>query len=159
MKEIVPYMEQPERLVLGKPLYFATAMPLSGYGTGILVKSREGRPIKADGNPKHPASLGGSSVWIQACLLDLYNPDRAQTVTQRGQPSSWGLFLSGLNQALQQQAKKHGTGLRLLNACLDFPQQVWKVSRDKWLGRAHVNLHRTASSLSQACAPHHRASG
>src|SRR3954469_14874348 len=71
LEEIVPYVKQPEEITLGKPLYFATAMPLGGFGTGILVKSREGRPIKVDGNRSHPASLGGSSVWMQACLLDL----------------------------------------------------------------------------------------
>lgn len=121
MKEIVPYVEQPERLHLGKPLYFATAMPLGGFGTGILVKSREGRPIKADGNPMHPASLGGSSIWIQACLLDLYDPDRAQSVSRSGKPSSWGMFLGNLSQALETQQKKHGAGLRILTTTVTSP--------------------------------------
>lgn len=121
MKEIVPYVEQPEGLVLGKPLYYATAMPLNGFGAGMLVKSREGRPIKADGNPRHPSSLGGSSVWMQACLLDLYNPDRAQMVTQAGVPSSWGLFLGALNQALTAPRQKHGDGLRILTGTVTSP--------------------------------------
>jgi MoCo/4Fe-4S cofactor protein with predicted Tat translocation signal len=121
LKEIVPYVEQPERIVFGKPLYFATAMPLGGFGTGMLVKSREGRPIKADGNPKHPASLGGSSVWLQACLLDLYDPDRAQSVSHLGKPNSWGLFIDALSEALQPQQKTGGTGLRLLTGTVTSP--------------------------------------
>jgi molybdopterin-containing oxidoreductase family iron-sulfur binding subunit len=54
--KIIPYVRQPEEMVLGEPLYYATAMPLGGFGTGMLVKSREGRPIKADGNPEHPSA-------------------------------------------------------------------------------------------------------
>lgn len=121
MEEIVPYVEQPDRIRLGEPLYFATAMPLNGFGTGVLVKSREGRPIKADGNPKHPASLGGSSVWIQACLLDLYNPDRAQSVTHSGRPASWGLFLGGASERLEKLKSNHGAGLRILTRTVTSP--------------------------------------
>src|SRR4051812_40357822 len=118
---IVPYVRQPEEMRPGEALYFATAMPLSGFGTGILVKSREGRPIKADGNPLHPASLGGSNVWIQACLLDLYDPDRAKAVTRFGQPSSWSMFLNAMNRALQGQRKKAGAGLRILTGSITSP--------------------------------------
>src|SRR5205823_5960035 len=60
--EILPYVKQPEQLVLGEPLYYATSIVLGGYATGVLVKSREGHPIKVDGNPQHPSSLGGSSI-------------------------------------------------------------------------------------------------
>src|SRR4051794_41237795 len=57
-EKIVPYVRQPEQVVPGKPLVFATAMPLGGYGRGVLVESHEGRPTKIEGNPDHPASLG-----------------------------------------------------------------------------------------------------
>jgi MoCo/4Fe-4S cofactor protein with predicted Tat translocation signal len=122
IEQIVPYVRQPEEIVPGEPLYFATAMPLGGFGTGILVKSREGRPIKADGNPLHPATGGGgSSVWIQACLLDLYNPERAKTVTHFGQSSSFSIFLASLHDALHDQEKKRGAGLRLLTGSVTSP--------------------------------------
>src|SRR5205085_4146529 len=61
VKHILPYVKEPEELVLGEPLFFATAMCRGGYATGVLAKSREGHPIKVDGNPEHPASLGGSN--------------------------------------------------------------------------------------------------
>src|SRR5579859_400536 len=74
VREIFPYVNQPSELVLGEPLFYATAMVLGGFATGALVKSREGHPIKVDGNPEHPATLGGSSVWLQTSILDLYDP-------------------------------------------------------------------------------------
>src|SRR5947208_1429983 len=68
-EKIMPYVRQPERLTPGVPLYFATAMPLCGLATGLLVKSVEGRPVKAEGNPNHPASLGATDLFAQASLL------------------------------------------------------------------------------------------
>src|SRR4029077_18971804 len=75
IEPIVPYVRQPEELTLGKPLFFATAMPLSGIARPMLVKSYEGRPTKVEGNPEHPASLGGSDLFCQGSLYDLYDPD------------------------------------------------------------------------------------
>src|SRR5579864_9616518 len=57
--QIVPYVKQPDGMVLGKPLFFATAMPFGADAIGVLVESHEGRPTKIEGNPDHPASLGG----------------------------------------------------------------------------------------------------
>src|SRR6476659_1781480 len=79
-EKIVPYVRQPEEIVPGKPLYYATAMTLGGYATGLLIESHEGRPTKAEGNPMHPASLGASDVFAQASLYGLYDPDRSQTL-------------------------------------------------------------------------------
>src|SRR5450432_2274623 len=72
-EDIVPYVNQPESIVPGKPTVFATTMPFDGYGKGVLVSSREGRPIKVEGNPDHPASLGGTDVFVQASILGLYD--------------------------------------------------------------------------------------
>src|SRR5690348_8238583 len=111
VREIFPYVKQPEELVLGEPLHYASSMVLGGFATGILAKSREGHPIKVDGNPEHPASLGGSSIWMQTSILDLYDPDRSQTVTHNGEISTWNLFLSDLNVMLQELAGTQGAGL------------------------------------------------
>src|SRR3954469_25076339 len=64
--EILPYARQPEQLILGKPLQFATTFTLGGFGTGVLVQSHEGRPTKIEGNPDHPASLGATDPFMQA---------------------------------------------------------------------------------------------
>ena len=68
-EKILPYVRQPEQLVLGRPLFFATAAGHDGYARGILVESHEGRPTKVEGNPDHPASLGASDVFGQAHVL------------------------------------------------------------------------------------------
>src|SRR5947208_16921111 len=81
-ERIVPYVRPPEEMLPGTPLYFATAMPLAGYGIGLIVKSNEGRPTKIEGNPRHPASLGKTDVFAQASILNLYDPDRAKSVTR-----------------------------------------------------------------------------
>src|SRR5271165_7158953 len=80
-EKIVPYaQQQPEDFIPGKPLFYATAMPLAGYATGLLVESHMGRPTKVEGNPSHPASLGAANVFAQASVLSLYDPDRAPVV-------------------------------------------------------------------------------
>ena len=87
IEKIVPYVKQPEEVVLGKPLRFASATTFGGYGQGVVVTSYEGRPTKIEGNPDHWASRGATSIWGQADVLDLYDPDRAQSLTtwRRGQ--------------------------------------------------------------------------
>ncbi len=68
---IYPYVKAPEDLVLGKPMYFATAHPFATGAVPLLVKSDEFRPIKIDGNPEHAYNHGGSDPYSQGTLLDL----------------------------------------------------------------------------------------
>src|SRR5579885_1266112 len=65
---IYPYVKAPEDLVLGKPMFFATANPLPTGAVPLLVKSDEFRPIKVDGNPDHPYNHGSSDVFSQGSL-------------------------------------------------------------------------------------------
>ena len=113
-EHIMPYVRQPEDLLPGKPLFFATAHPLGGIGTGLLMESHEGRPTKAEGNPEHPASLGACDVFSQAQILALYDPDRARTLGYEGDIRSWPAFLGAIRQALAQQRARQGAGLRIL---------------------------------------------
>src|SRR5439155_22283793 len=89
LEPIVPYVRQPEEVIPGRPLFFATAFTLSGYASPVLVESHLGRPTKIEGNPEHPASLGGTDVFTQASLLVLYDPDRLQTLTYLVDVRSW----------------------------------------------------------------------
>jgi len=100
-EKIVPYVQQPEQVVPGRPLFFASAMVMNGFGNGVLVEQHEGRPTKVEGNPDHPASQGGSNVWMQASVLQLYDPDRSQAVLRAGLANSWGTFLDQLQDLLQ----------------------------------------------------------
>ena len=120
-ERIVPYVEQPERLVLGEPLYYATAMPFHGYGIGLLAESHEGRPTKVEGNPSHPASLGATDATTQASVLGLYDPDRSQTVVSAGAIRTWEAFLAAVRPALAAQAAKQGAGLRILTETVTSP--------------------------------------
>ncbi len=86
---MVPYVNAPEEIVPGRPLFYATAMTLGGSGVGLLVESHLGRPTKIEGNPEHPASLGATDVFHQASVLTLYDPDRSQTVTHLGTTRTW----------------------------------------------------------------------
>ncbi len=88
-EKIGPYVRAPrEGMMPGKPLYFATTLTLGGLALGVLAESVMGRPIKIEGNPQHPASLGATDAFAQAAVLTLYDPDRAQAVLQRGQIST-----------------------------------------------------------------------
>jgi molybdopterin-containing oxidoreductase family iron-sulfur binding subunit len=120
-EKILPYVRQPEQLVPGRPLFFATAAGHDGYARGILVESHEGRPTKVEGNPDHPASLGGSDVFGQAHVLSLYDPDRSKTVLYFGEDRTWGDFRAALREALDKQKAKQGAGLRFLTGRVTSP--------------------------------------
>lgn len=75
---LVPYVNKPQGFVYGKPVWYASSAPASGLG--VLVKTREGRPIKLEGNPDHPLSEGALDVQTQAEVLNLYNPERLRGV-------------------------------------------------------------------------------
>src|SRR5262249_35688582 len=92
-QHIVPYVKQPDGMILGKPQFYATAMAFGTDAIGLLVESHEGRPTKIEGNPDHPSSLGATNVFAQASILNLYDPDRAQTVTKAGEIQTWAQFL------------------------------------------------------------------
>jgi molybdopterin-containing oxidoreductase family iron-sulfur binding subunit len=113
-EHIVAYVRQPEEIVPGRPLFYATAMTMGGVATGLLVESHEGRPTKIEGNPEHPSSLGAADVFAQAAILNLYDPDRARTITYLGEIRPWPAFLGALRAALTAQQALKGAGLRIL---------------------------------------------
>ena len=115
-EKIIPYVRQPESLIPGKPLFFASSMPLGGVGTGVLVESHMGRPTKIEGNPDHPASLGATDAFMQASILGLYDPDRSQVVRSVGEISTWSGFIGALQPIL-----KNPGGLRLLTEAVTSP--------------------------------------
>ena len=120
-EQIVPYVRQPEDVVPGRPLFFASSVVHGGYARPVLVESHMGRPTKIEGNPDHPASLGAADVFTQAEILSLYDPDRAKIVTERGQVRSWGNFLTSAQQSLAQQRVKGGAGVRFLTGPITSP--------------------------------------
>jgi len=127
-ERIAPYIEAPEELVPGVPLFFATAMELGGYGRGLLVESNMGRPTKVEGNPQHPASLGATDPFAQGSVLSLYDPERAQVVTNRGRIRTYQEFLSVITQALITQDEVQGAGLRILTGTVTSPTLASQIA-------------------------------
>src|SRR5215471_11999939 len=153
-EKIIPYVKQPEEIVPGKGLFFATAYSLSGVATPLLVRSNEGRPTKIEGNPDHPSNPGCSStdIFAQASLLTLYDPDRSQTPLYRGETRAWTSFVAEIRGAIEKEGDglkaTRGAGLRFLTETItspslaaqlkqiltDFPEAKWHqyepVNRD-----------------------------
>jgi molybdopterin-containing oxidoreductase family iron-sulfur binding subunit len=138
-EELVPYVRQPEELVPGKPLFYATAMTMNGAGMGLLVESHEGRPTKIEGNPDHPSSRGATDLFAQASILGLYDPDRSQTLNNLGQIRPFEAFTAAMQPIMAAQKEKGGAGLRILTETIasptlasqlttllaDYPQAKW----------------------------------
>src|SRR5690242_15644838 len=79
-RQLLPYVQEPANVIPGRNRYYATATTHEGYATGVLVAHQMARPIKVEGNPDHPASLGAASAIMQASILEFYDPRRAQTL-------------------------------------------------------------------------------
>jgi MoCo/4Fe-4S cofactor protein with predicted Tat translocation signal len=145
-EKIVPYVRQPEDIIPGKALFFATAMTLGGVGVGLLGKSNEGRPTKIEGNPDHPGSLGATDVLAQASLLGLYDPDRSQEITYRGNPKTWQNFMEAIRAAVEENRADGGAGIRFLTETVtsptliaQFKQIQAELPRAKWIQYEPVN--------------------
>ena len=123
-EKIIPYVRANEDILPGKPLFFATAMSLGGVATGLLGKSYDGRPIKIEGSPEHPGSLGATDVLAQASLLGLYDPDRSQAVTYRGAPKTWQNFTIELRSAIDANRADGGAGIRFLTETVTSPTLI-----------------------------------
>ncbi len=121
LEEILPYVRQPEQLIPGRPIHYATAMPFNGHAIPLLVETHEFRPTKVEGNPQHQASLGATDLFAQASILDLYDPDRSTTVTHMGESAPWGEFLRDLGRRAVDLRAAKGAGLRFLTGAVTSP--------------------------------------
>jgi MoCo/4Fe-4S cofactor protein with predicted Tat translocation signal len=152
-EKIVPYVKQPEEEIPGKALFFATAVPLFGAATPVLVRSNEGRPTKIEGNPDHPNNrpteftedpgrdprgLSATDIFTQAAILGLYDPDRSQTLTFREDIRTWTAFVGEIRTALDEQRPRQGAGIRFLSETITSPsvgaqikelQAMWPQAR------------------------------
>lgn len=97
-QKILPYTRQPEEIIPGKPLYYASAMPFQGVLHPVLIESHEGRPTKIEGNPDHPSSKGATSsgLFEQASILNMFDPDRVQKPMKGGKETTWAAVLAAL---------------------------------------------------------------
>jgi MoCo/4Fe-4S cofactor protein with predicted Tat translocation signal len=143
---IYPYVKEPEDLVLGRPVYFASAFPFPTGAIPVLVKSDAYRPIKVDGNPDHPVNRGSSDPLTQGSLLDLYDPDRSQRVISRGEVRQFAAFTAVFRAMLSDKKTSGGGGLYILSDTVTSPTLAaqWKAAQKnypnaKWLQWDPVN--------------------
>lgn len=125
----VPYVVQPERIVASAPLTYASSALFDGFANGILVTTRDGRPLKVEGNPEHPWSRGGTDVMAQASVLGLYDPFRSQAVRNLGRPSAWSAFRAALLPRLAALRESGGAGFHLLTGSVTSPALAGEIGR------------------------------
>jgi MoCo/4Fe-4S cofactor protein with predicted Tat translocation signal len=118
---LIPAVKSAPNIIPALPNFYATAHVLDGHASGIVVKHVMGRPVKVEGNPHHPASLGAIDVFAQAQLLDFYDPDRAAQVSVRGNPSDRQSLQTAFAAQRARLLENHGNGLRILTGTVTSP--------------------------------------
>lgn len=138
VEKIIPYAIAPENIVPGTPKYFATNIPFGEETFGVIVENHEGRPTKLEGNPNHPSTLGKSNARLQASILDMYDPDRAQSVLHRGYETKLKDFLSEWNNLASDFESSKGEGLAILAET--YPSPTFYRLKDEFLSK-YPNAH------------------
>ena len=111
---LVPFTKNVEWTIPGKFLYYATTMPRRTGAIPLIATTVDGRPIKLEGNPLHPASGGATDTFVQASILDLYDPSRSRRFVHKGKTSNradFDAYIGTLRNAL---TSKGGDGLAFL---------------------------------------------
>ncbi len=133
-EKIVPTVDSTGHASPGLPLYFTTAYDFAGSAIGLTVESRDGRPIKIEGNANHPASRGATSVFAQSATLDLYDPDRARTPLVKGQVATLAEVTAQITSLRQRLDQTQGRGLRVLIGTSTSPtlERVLQSAGNRW---------------------------
>ena len=126
---LIPAVRNPPGIIPGLPNRYASAHVLGGYALGTVVTHQMGRPIKVDGNPNHPSSLGATDAFAQAEVLSFYDPDRAMVISNAGAPASRQTLLAAIVSAQAIAAARHGAGLRILTGALTSPTTAALLQR------------------------------
>ena len=111
---LVPFTKSVEWTIPGKFLYYATAMPRRTGAIPLIATTVDGRPIKLEGNPLHPASGGSTDTFVQASILDLYDPSRSQRFVHKGKTSNRAEFDAYIGTLLNAATNQNGDGLAFL---------------------------------------------
>ncbi len=138
---LVPFTQSPEWVVPGKTMAFATAQPRRRGAIPLLATTFDGRPIKMEGNPLHPASQGNSDNHSQASILDLYDPARRRHLTLKGKKATPEQLDAELQRIRAESSASGGATLGILaDECVSpsrerlraeilrqYPQATWAV--------------------------------
>ena len=150
VKKAIPYVNKPDDIIPGVANWYASTTP---DGVPVLVKTREGRPIKLEGNPDSSLTNGGLDALGQSSLLDLYDQDRGRLPMKSDEFIQWGDLDSELIPAFQQIAA-NGGAVRILSRTISSPSM--KAAAGEFLSQfgengKHITYEATsASAISQA---------
>jgi MoCo/4Fe-4S cofactor protein with predicted Tat translocation signal len=122
---LVPFTKSAEWVIPGKALYYATAMPRRYGAMPLVVSTVDGRPIKIEGNPLHPDSLGATDAFAQASVLDLYDPARSKRFVQKNELSDRASFEKYIAELRPKLAANGGAGLAFL------VEETWSPTRER----------------------------
>ncbi|HEX6985831.1 MAG TPA: TAT-variant-translocated molybdopterin oxidoreductase, partial [Planctomycetaceae bacterium] len=125
-EQFLPHAGRVPDYIPGEPQFFATMHELRGFARGLLVRQFDGRPIKIEGNPQHPQSRGATDVFAQACILDLYDPDRIggprEREGERWSPRPWDVVERSVRSLVERIGD--GAGLRILAGASSSPSRL-----------------------------------
>jgi molybdopterin-containing oxidoreductase family iron-sulfur binding subunit len=127
-KEAVPLLVQTENIVSGRSCDYASTCGACSAGCGMLVKTRDGRPIKLEGDPEHPLSKGGLCAAGQASLLGLYDLLRLQHPLKEGQETTWQDVDRDIRARLDA-IRQRGGAVRVLSGTITSPTTRALVQR------------------------------
>lgn len=151
--DALPYVDHPQNAAIGLPKYYSTAVRFEGYAQPVIATTYAGRPTKLDGNPDHPVTKGRSDIFIQAAVLGLYDPDRAQGPTRRGEPVSWNDVANHMVEMRGTWARDQGAGLRLLLGPTTSPTLLRQLGELlKEFPRAQIHQHDAVGAQAQQSA-------
>jgi len=131
---LVPFTKNVEWTIPGKFLYYATAMPRRNGAIPLIATTVDGRPIKLEGNPLHPASRGATDTFTQASILDLYDPTRSKRFVRNGKTSKREDFEAYVGELRNTLLSSHGDGLAFL------VQETNSPTRERLRGELEKNL-------------------
>src|SRR6185437_10934450 len=149
----IPYVYQPDEETPGLPRYYATAVTFDGYAQPVIATTYSGRPTKLDGNQDHPVTVGRSDIFMQAAVLQLYDPDRAQGPTRHGDAATWADVVSNISELRAGWTSRQGEGLRLLIGPTTSPTLLRQLGAlVQAFPKARVHLHEPAGTAARRAA-------
>lgn len=141
VKNVIPYIVKPENITPGIPNWYATTHPETG--ASILVKTREGRPIKIEGNPESPIFKGGASAVEHASILGLYDNERLKAPQSEGNEVDWNTLDAKIKNGLA--AAKN---IRLVSGTVNSPSTKKAIAEftTKYPSTKHITYEAVSNS-------------
>ncbi len=156
-QRIIPYLRQPVELTPGIASWYASTCGGCKASCGTLVKVRDGRPIKLEGNPEHPLSKGGLCALAHSLVFGLYDSDRLQRPLIKGAAATWDHVDQQINEKFAAVRQSNGK-LRLLTPVVTSPtsREVIATFLSQFPDARHISYQPISSSAnSQAHAQTH----